>query len=153
MAPRSEESLNDAERHAIVLIKDLRRRVALGELPEKLGTAPYLAHHLIMLYHGHVRLRLSRIAPALGVTVRTLERSFKRNFQTSAKSMCIQERLSFAKSLILDFPDLKMSVVGKQLGYDDPNVFERFFRRHVGNSPKAWQQSQTDRELSKSCLK
>lgn len=138
MVPLNRPQLTSAEQQAVALIRDLRRQVAAGDLPDHLGQPAYLARHVIMLYHGHVQIRMSRIAPEVGMTMRTLERSFQKTFHVGMRELGVRERLSFAQALILKRPDLKMSVVAKHLGYDDPNVFERFFRQHAGMSPRAW---------------
>ena len=86
-----------------------------------------------------------RIAPELGVTMRTLQRSFRKIFRTSMKDYQIKTRLKFAQYLLSSNPGLKMSVIAKELGYDDPNVFERFFRDHAENSPHAWSEAERAR--------
>lgn len=64
---------------------------------------------------------------------------------TSMRTHQINTRLSFARYLLSSTPDMKMSVIAKALGYDDPNVFERFFREHVGSSPHAWSKAEQRR--------
>jgi AraC-like DNA-binding protein len=136
-----------AERQALMLIRELRRQVREGELSKEFRRPAHLAHYLIAYYHGHVQLRMSRVVPELGVTMRTLERSFHKAFHTSMRQFQIEARLKFAKYLLSSTPGLKMSVVAKELGYDDPNVFERFFHRHADNSPHAWSESNKVRRL------
>ena len=118
-----------------------------GEISEELKTPPMLAHYLITVYHGHAQLRMSRIASEFGATMRSLQRSFRETFDTSMKRYQIETRLRFAQYLLSTNPDLKMSVIAKQLGYDDPNVFERFFRSHAGNSPHAWSKAEHARRV------
>jgi AraC-like DNA-binding protein len=130
-----------AERQAVILIRELRRQIVAGSITADLMIPAHLAHHLITLYHGHAQLRMSRIAPELGVTMRTLQRSFRKTFHTTMKHYQIDIRLKFAQYLLSMTSGIKMSVIARQLGYDDPNVFERFFREHVGTSPHAWRET------------
>ena len=133
--------LSIAEEQGLMLIRELRRQIATGSISAELMVPERLAHYLITLYHGHAQLRMSRIAPELGVTMRTLQRSLRKTFHTSMRTHQINSRLSFARYLLSSTPAMKMSVIAKALGYDDPNVFERFFREHVGSSPHAWSKS------------
>jgi transcriptional regulator GlxA family with amidase domain len=139
---RNQIQLTSVERQALVLIRELRRQVLDGELAQEFRKPARLAHYLIACYHGHAQLRMSRIAPELGVAMRTLQRSFRTIFRTSMKDYQIETRLKFAQYLLSSNPGLKMSVIAKELGYDDPNVFERFFRDHAGASPHAWNQAE-----------
>jgi AraC-like DNA-binding protein len=134
----------NVERQALLLIRELRHGQT-DSTPRELLMPANLAHHLITLYHGHAQVRMSRIAPELGVTMRTLQRSFRNTFRTNMKNYQINTRVKFAQYLLSSTPDMKMSVIAKQLGYDDPNVFERFFRKHVGNSPHAWREAELAR--------
>jgi AraC-like DNA-binding protein len=137
--------LSSAEEQGLVLVRELRRQIDTGSISAELMVPARLAHYLITLYHGHAQLRMSRIAPELGVTMRTLQRSFSKTFHTSMRTYQINTRLSFARYLLSSTPDMKMSVIAKALGYDDPNVFERFFRDHVGRSPHAWSKAEQAR--------
>jgi AraC-like DNA-binding protein len=135
------------EHQALALIRDIRVQILEGEISEELKKPPMLAHYLITVYHGHAQLRMSRIASEFGATMRYLQRSFREAFGTSMKRYQIETRLRFAQYLLSTNPDLKMSVIAKQLGYDDPNVFERFFRNHAGNSPHAWSKAEHARRV------
>jgi transcriptional regulator GlxA family with amidase domain len=146
---RDRNRLRAAEQQALVLIREVHHKIAEGDISAELKTPARLAHYVITVYHGHAQLRMSRIAPELGVTMRTLERSFRRIFHTSMRDYQIQTRLNFARHLLSSNPDLKMSVIAKHLGYDDPNVFGRFFRDHADDSPHAWSEAQQARRLQK----
>jgi AraC-like DNA-binding protein len=144
---RDQTQLTGAERQAVVLIREVRRQIVAGDISAELKTPARLAHYVITLYHGHVQLRMSKIVSELGVTMRTLQRSFRKIFRTSMRDYQIETRLNFARYLLSSNPDLKMSVIAKHLGYDDPNVFERFFRDHADNSPHAWSEARQARRL------
>ncbi len=144
MARRDQSILTGAEQQALLLVREIRNQIATGMLPKELNAPARLAHYVISLYHGHAQLRISRIAPELGVSIRTLQRSFRQTFHTSLKAFQLDARLNFAQYLLSSDPELKMSVIAKQLGYDDPNVFERFFRDQAGTSPHAWGEAERE---------
>jgi transcriptional regulator GlxA family with amidase domain len=151
--PRDQIQLTSVERQAFVVIRELRRQALDGELPQEFRKPARLAHYLIARYHGHTQLRMSRIAPELGVVMRTLQRSFRTIFSTSMKNYQIETRLKFAQYLLSSNPSFKMSVIAKELGYDDPNVFERFFHDHAGASPHAWIEAEQAHRLKKDSCK
>jgi len=148
MSTHSPNQLTGVERHAVTLIRELRHQTRTGKLPKAFERPEHLAHYVIARYHGHVQLRTTKLAKELGVTVRTLQRSFLKTFHTSMKAFQIETRLKFAQYLLSSNPDLKMSVIAKELGYNDPNVFERFFHEHAGNSPYAWSEAERTRRLA-----
>jgi AraC-like DNA-binding protein len=138
---RDQATLTDAEQRAVRLIREIRSQIAAGTISEKLNAPARLAHYVISAYHGYPHIRMSRLASALGVSLRTLEREFRDVFRTSMKAYQIESRLKFAQYLLSSSPNLKVGVIAKQLGYNDPNVFERFFRLQTGVSPHAWRAS------------
>lgn len=145
MSWHDKNDLTIAEKHAFSLIHDLRCQLLAGDAPVDLVSPAHVAHHLISIYHGRVDIRMSKIAPELGVSLRSLQRSFRRHFGTSMRSFQAHVRLRYAQYLLSMQPTSKVSVVAKQLGYDDPNVFERFFRTHADKSPHAWSEAQRAR--------
>ena len=97
-----------------------------------------LAHHFILASHGNTLLRLSTLARELGVEIRTLERAFVRNYHKTMTQVQIETRLSFAQYLLSIFPPTKISVVASMLGYGRVQDFNRFFRKHLAQTPSAW---------------
>ncbi len=80
---------------------------------------------------------LSDYCDALGVTERALRRAtHKCHGQTPLQMIharCVRE----AKRL-LRFTNVSVAHVGSALGFDDPAYFNRFFKKAVGESPRAW---------------
>jgi AraC-like DNA-binding protein len=86
-------------------------------------------------YHGHVKLRLEVISAALGRTMRTLEREFSARYSETMNSFQGKTRLKYAEMQISYNPDVKITAVAAELGYDRESEFNRFFRRKKGESP------------------
>jgi AraC-like DNA-binding protein len=152
VAKRKDLFLTGAEQQALVLIRAVRAQIAEGSAPQKLRSADRLAHYIITRYHGHVQLRMSRLLPELGVSMRSLQRSFQSTYGTSMKAYQIHARLRFAQYLLATDPALKLSVLSRTLGYEDPNVFVRFFRGQVNASPRAWAEANAAPQRSLSNL-
>ena len=71
-----------------------------------------------------------------GVSVRTIEREFRKDVGTSFESWRRQARLTKAVELLVSGYSIK-EVAGK-VGYCQPSAFVEMFRRTFGTTPKAW---------------
>jgi AraC-like DNA-binding protein/mannose-6-phosphate isomerase-like protein (cupin superfamily) len=71
-----------------------------------------------------------------GVSVRTIERAFRKDVGTSFESWRRQARLTKAVELLVSGYSIK-EVAGK-VGYCQPSAFVEMFRRTFGTTPKAW---------------
>jgi transcriptional regulator GlxA family with amidase domain len=96
------------------------------------------AHHFILASHGNVQLRLATIARELGVEMRTLERIFFDEYQQTMAECQTKTRLAFSQSLLSIFPPTKISAVAAILGYNVVQDFNRFFKKHMRESPSEW---------------
>jgi transcriptional regulator GlxA family with amidase domain len=94
--------------------------------------------HLILISHGHVKLRFAPIASELGVEMRTLERAFARGYGQTMLQCQIEARLQFSQFLLRMIPPTKISVVANLLGYDEARDFHRFFEKQMHQTPAAW---------------
>lgn len=50
----------------------------------------------------------------------------------------IQERIVLESKRLLFHTDLSVNEISYQLGFDDPAYFARFFKKHLGNTPKEY---------------
>jgi AraC-like DNA-binding protein/mannose-6-phosphate isomerase-like protein (cupin superfamily) len=71
-----------------------------------------------------------------GVSVRTIEREFRKDVGTSFESWRRQARLTKAVELLVSGSSIK-EVAGK-VGYRQASAFVEMFRRTFGTTPKAW---------------
>ena len=104
-----------------------------------------LVHHFILSSHGNVQLRISVIARELGVGMRTLERAFAREYEQTMSQCQVQVRLSFSMWMLSLFPPTKISVVAALLGYQQVQDFNRFFKKHMNQSPSDWSREEHER--------
>jgi transcriptional regulator GlxA family with amidase domain len=102
-------------------------------------------HHLIMSSHGHVKLRFRPVARELGLAMRTLERAFVREYGKSMLRCQIETRIAFSQHLLRIMPPTKIIAIANLLGYDEVRDFNRFFERHMHETPSAWGRKERQR--------
>jgi AraC-like DNA-binding protein/mannose-6-phosphate isomerase-like protein (cupin superfamily) len=78
--------------------------------------------------------KVDEYARQLGITPKALTTKVSRVLGRSAGAVIQDRRLAEAKRM-LAYSDLAVAEVGYGLGYDDPNYFARFFRKHTGMAP------------------
>jgi transcriptional regulator GlxA family with amidase domain len=70
--------------------------------------------------------------------MRTLQRLFIEEYETTMLDYQTEARLEFAKFLLGVMPPNKMSVIAHLLGYDAVRDFNRFFEKHMHEAPTVW---------------
>jgi transcriptional regulator GlxA family with amidase domain len=133
------------ERDAINLIRSLRATNGNTIHAALLASHAALVHHLIQTYHGHVKLRFSTIANAIGVEVRTLERSFARQYGMTMAQYQAEVRLDYAQAFLRQIPPAKLSVITSELGYDEVRTFIAFFHTQTHQTPSQWSRNERER--------
>jgi AraC-like DNA-binding protein len=76
-------------------------------------------------------------AHTLGYSVRTLTRATRSAVGTGAKAF-IDDRVLLEARRLLWHTDLPTAAIGDRLGFPDPTVFTRFFRRRTHETPAAF---------------
>lgn len=82
----------------------------------------------------HRTVRVSELVNILGITQPYLYKIFKHNCGMSPKQYIDNHKVNIAKEMLLEDCEL-VSEIGHSLGFEDPLVFSRFFKRNVGISP------------------
>ena len=83
-------------------------------------------------------ITLSELAARTGMSVTHFRRVWQRQYGTSPMRYRDSIRLSFAKEY-LHSGYYTVAEVAEKCGFDDPNYFVRFFKRHVGIPPRVYQ--------------
>lgn len=83
---------------------------------------------------------VNELASICGQSISTLERRFREHFRCSPARFVAQTRLSRACELLAE-PSYAISEVSEMLGYSDPVVFSRIFKREMRVSPKDYRRS------------
>lgn len=81
------------------------------------------------------RITLKEIAGELQVGYSHLSTHFSEQMGCGFSAYMIKKRMERAK-ILLDDPSVRVSEVAEKLGYDEPNLFSRDYKRYYGESPK-----------------
>ena len=81
-------------------------------------------------------LNADQVAELLGVSKRTLSRRLARMNTSLAREIAHQRRQIAEKEL--ERGELKISAIGAMIGYPDPAVFIRAFKRWTGETPNQY---------------
>jgi AraC-like DNA-binding protein len=84
--------------------------------------------------HTH---RVEDYARRLGYSVRTLTRAVRAASGCGAKRF-IDDRVLLEAERLLAHTDLPVTAIGERIGFPDPTVFTKFFRRRAGETPVAF---------------
>ena len=131
-------NLSSIERQVLDEIRELRSVGAEGLRRDVVARPERLFHHLILMTHGNVQLRIAPIARELSVEMRTLERAFSRRFGMTMAGHRIAVRLRYAKWMLGLDPTPIIAAIAVTLGYERVQDFTRFFKKHAGAPPSGW---------------
>lgn len=148
MSRRPTETLSPVENDVIQEIRALRASPGQGIHSSLLESPARMARHFILASHGNVQLRFVTLARELGVEMRTLERLFFDDYNQTMAECQLETRLAFSKSLLSIFPRTKISAVAAVLGYNVVQDFNRFFKKHMRESPSEWSRRERARIAS-----
>lgn len=112
-----------------------RAETLLGALRRERSAEATLVRDLVSsLEHDHTELRVATLARRVGVSARTLERSFRRRLGLTPKQVLQRYRLIDAAER-LKAPHATIATVAQALGYFDQAHFVKDFRRTLGVAP------------------
>ncbi|AEG51503.1 transcriptional regulator, AraC family [Sphingobium chlorophenolicum L-1] len=117
------------------------RRAALSEPSAATGgRQARLVARLRERIEGRFRHRepVAAHALALGVSETALRQACAHVAGMSPAAMVDERALLEARRLLL-YSSLSIAEIGYAIGFDDPAYFSRFFTRHLGHPPRAWQ--------------
>lgn len=103
------------------------------------GDGPRLVGNFLQMVELHYRdgWPITRYAASLGITDDRLHAHCKREKGRSPRAI-IHERMIQEACTRLTLLDLPVEQIGYGLGFRDPAYFNRFFRKHKGDSPGAF---------------
>ena len=83
----------------------------------------------------------------LATTPHLLDKASREVFGHTVKEMLLDRRLLEAKRLLM-FTIRSVEDIGREVGFEDPAYFSRFFRKRVGEAPAAWRRRNLERQPS-----
>ncbi|MBM1137307.1 AraC family transcriptional regulator [Verrucomicrobiaceae bacterium 5K15] len=90
--------------------------------------------------HLDESLGVDQLADACGLSISSLERHFKKHFGCTPGRFISQVKISAACRMLAD-TSYSIASVGEQLGYPDPVVFSRAFKREMKMTPSVYRKS------------
>jgi len=136
------------ELHAIETIRRLRAPFIVGSDYTELEERAEMMHDILRGLHGNAKLRLEVISPALGSSMKTLERKFRARYGESMNSFHQRMRLEIAERKIILDPDVKLMSVASDLGYGRESEFNRFYKRKRGITPSEFARAVRERQAN-----
>lgn len=88
---------------------------------------------------------VGRYVDLLATTPHLLDKAAREVFGQSVKDLVLDRRLLEAKRL-LKFTIRSVEDIGREIGFEDPAYFSRFFRNRAGEAPAAWRRRQIGQE-------
>ena len=83
-------------------------------------------------------LKVSDIAVALGTNSRYVSDCIKAIKGCSFLQFVNDYRMDYAKNLMRQYPDKKISVVAMESGFSNDKALTRYFKEHTGKTPTEW---------------
>jgi len=119
-----------------VLLSELKRAPAMPTAIELPLDRRALAVARAVIDKPAVDTSLEELCAAAGVSVRTLERIYRREIGTDFESWRIQWRLMKAIEMLVAGGTVE--AVACAVGYRHPGAFSTLFRKRFGTAPRAW---------------
>ncbi len=110
-----------------------------------LGSPVRIVRHFILASHGNVQLRIATMAKEVGIEMRTLERTFACEYNQTVAKYQVEVRLAFSGWMLSIFPPTKIGAIAAALGYNRVQDFNRFFKKHMHESPSEWRRKERER--------
>lgn len=141
-------SLSPIEKEVIAEIRTLRTSPDSGFHPRVQESPARIVHRVILASHGNVQLRIATVARELGVEMRTLERAFAGEYHRTMVQDQVEVRLAYSRWMLSILPPTKIDAIAATLGYDRVQDFNRFFKKHMCESPSEWGRKERERIAS-----
>lgn len=117
-----------------------RQRAEFEEEPvqPQEGGEHYVVEQIKLILEKEYRqnFELERLSDRVGMNASYLSRLFKCKTGKTITDYLIGIRISKAKELLKDHPDLKNYEIAEKVGYNDPVYFNKLFKKVCGVTPK-----------------
>lgn len=124
-------------RHIVVdkPVKDVALRASTRIVPP----TARIVSDILGYIDAHVSgsLRVSEVVSRLGIPRRLADLRFRQIRGESILDAIVRARIARAKKLLLS-TDASLSEISRSCGFSSPAVFTRFFKLHIGMTPRDW---------------
>ena len=83
-------------------------------------------------------IKVDELCRLVGMSKSSLYRLFTEEYGISPAQLVLEERLKYAKELLTEQKDMKVKEVAYASGFNDPNYFNRAFKKAEGCTPVAY---------------
>ncbi|MGG6894352.1 helix-turn-helix domain-containing protein [Rhizobium sp. BR 315] len=90
---------------------------------------------------------VGRYVELLATTPHLLDKAAREIFGLTVKELLLERRLLEAKRLLM-FTIRSIEDIGREVGFEDPAYFSRFFRKRIGEAPAAWRRRNLERNAT-----
>ena len=111
---------------------------SLAALPEQSPADEYTRRAIEFIHKNYSRkISVADIARYAGVDRKHLHAVFKKRMHTSPQQFLIRCRMEIACDMLL-VPELQIGDIARSVGYEDPFLFSKMFRKAMGEAPAKW---------------
>ncbi len=86
--------------------------------------------------HLEEPIQVEDLAREAGMSVRTLQRSFRQRAGVAPMQYLVSRRMACAERLLKHEPEVRIAEIGRRCGYEDPQHFSKAVRKAFGRSPR-----------------
>lgn len=134
-----DQTILDSNPQLHTLLEDYLRNMDASFGDDYCGQVKHLIKHALSTGDTSIE----RVAEALGINKRTLQRQLNR-YQTSYKALLEEVRFNAARRYLLESKG-SLTDLADMLGYSELSVFSNAFRRHHGVSAREWRNQHSSR--------
>lgn len=87
-------------------------------------------------------IKIEELCKLVGMSKSSLYRLFTEEFGKSPVQLVLEERMRYACELLSRQPEMKIKEVAYASGFNDPNYFNRTFRKSIGCTPLDYKRQQ-----------
>lgn len=122
------------------LLPDAAVSLACGRLSSSPATGSTLCGRIARYIESNLTqsISLAELSDRFGYTPSYINRIFKKEYATSPLQYLTDLRMSRAKELLLNTPDINIKSVAQSVGYEDARYFSRVFKNETGLTPSGW---------------
>lgn len=126
----------------ILLLVQTKNITSIVELVADLYSTKSVQLKKIVDLHLYSNLSIEDLAKLSNLSLSSFKRQFKKEFNDSPNNYIITKKLDKAKEL-LNIPDIPISEIAYEIGFNDPLYFTRLFKKKVGTSPTTYRTENT----------
>lgn len=115
--------------------KDPHKKLELNSLYE----LQFFKYKELIETHYKEGFSVNNYADLLNISSKTLT-TITKNIVAKSPSLLIAERVILEAKRLLKFTTLQIGEVAFKIGFDDASYFVKYFKRHVGNSPRSYRE-------------